>query len=371
MIRSAPAADSPKALPQPCEQNPKSIALGRVEFHHRQERTLPVTGTVEWAQSTWGPTERRRTCDTPLEVAERLLTQGSILQAAARRTLVPERQRDLGQYFTPMWVARLMASMAPHNCDPVRILDPGAGAGTLFTAYVAQCLRQDSPPRSISVTAFELDPAMRPFLQGSADAVRRACELRSVPCEVELRFEDFAQRASREWLGHLFSAPETFDAAILNPPYRKLSAGSDLRARLDGLGISAPNLYAAFVGLALAAVKPGGTVVAILPRSFCNGVYFAVFDGISSVPPMSVGFTYSVGGTEPSGRMPCFKRMLCSRCSAGGDRGGQFRSPSAMALKTTRFGVGEPAAATSCAGTIPICSSISRKALGAFGFRGS
>ena len=238
---------------------------------------MPVTGTVAWAQSTWDPTERRRTCDTPLEVAERLLTQGSILQAAARRALVPERQRDLGQYFTPMWVARLMASMAPDNCDPVRILDPGAGAGTLFTAYVAQRLRQDSPPRSISVTAFELDPAMRPFLQGSADAVRRACELRSVPCEVELRFEDFAQRASREWLGHLFSAPETFDAAILNPPYRKLSAGSDLRARLDALGIAAPNLYAAFVGLALAAVKPGGTVVAILPRSFCNGVYFRRF----------------------------------------------------------------------------------------------
>ena len=74
-----------------------------------------------------------------------------------------------------------------------------------------------------------------------------------------------------------FPTPETFDIAILNPPYKKLSAGSDLRARLDALGISAPNLYAAFVGLALAAVKPGGMVVAILPRSFCNGVYFRRF----------------------------------------------------------------------------------------------
>ena len=332
---------------------------------------MPVTGTVERAESTWGPTERRQICDNPLEVAERLLTQGSIIQAAARRALVPERQRDWGQYFTPMWVARLMASMAPHNRDAVRILDPGAGAGTLFTAYVAHCLRQDSPPQSISVTAFELDPTMRPFLQSGADAVRRACELRSVPCDVELRFEDFAQRASREWLGHLFSAPETFDAAILNPPYKKLSAGSDLRARLDALGIAAPNLYAAFVGLALAAVKPGGTVVAILPRSFCNGVYFRRFRRylLSSA---NVRRVHLFGRRDrASGRMPCFKRMWCSRCSVVGIRVGQSRCLSATGLKTTRFGVGGPAAATSSAGTIPICSSIFRKALGAFGFRGS
>ena len=238
---------------------------------------MPGTDTLEWVDTTWAPAERHRAFGSPEDVADRLLTQGAILQAAARSTLLAHRQQDLGQYFTPIWVARLMASMAETNGEPVSILDPGAGAGTLFTAYAAHCLRQETAPRTLSVTAFEIDPALRPFLERSAEAVRQACALRSVRCQVELRFEDFAQQTSREWLGHLFSEPETFDAAILNPPYKKLSSGSDLRARLDALGIAAPNLYAAFRGLALRAVKPGGLVVAIVPRSFCNGTYFRRF----------------------------------------------------------------------------------------------
>ena len=213
----------------------------------------------------------------PSEVTDRLLTHGTLIQAAARKAIVPDRQRELGQYFTPMWVARLMASMLPPAQGSVRVLDPGAGAGTLFTAYAARALGQPRPSSSLSVTAFEIDPALRPFLECSARAVRQACASRSVACEVTLRIEDFARRASLEALGHLFSEPDTYDVAILNPPYKKLASSSDLRARLDALGIAAPNLYAAFLGLALRVVRPGGSVVAIVPRSFCNGTYFGRF----------------------------------------------------------------------------------------------
>lgn len=170
-----------------------------------------------------------------------------------------------------------MASMVPTASEPLAILDPGSGAGTLFTALAAHCLSQPRPPSSLAVTAFEIDPSFRPFLRHSADAVRHACTCRAIPCEVKLRFTDFADRASRTALGQLSAEPESFDVAILNPPYGKLSSKSDLRARLDALGISAPNLYAAFLGLALHLVRPGGTVVAIVPRSFCNGTYFRRF----------------------------------------------------------------------------------------------
>ena len=176
-----------------------------------------------------------------------------------------------------MWVARLMASMVPYTSEPLRVLDPGAGAGTLSTALAARWLGQDRPPNALRVTAFEIDPGFRPFLERTAAAIGSACARRSVACSVTLRCEDFAQRTSLEALGHLFSEPEAFDVAILNPPYRKLPSNSDLRARLDALGISAPNLYAAFLGLSLRVVRPGGTVVAIVPRSFCNGTYFRRF----------------------------------------------------------------------------------------------
>ena len=37
------------------------------------------------------------------------------------------------------------------------------------------------------------------------------------------------------------------------------------------------NLYAAFVWLAACLTRPGGEIVAITPRSFCNGPYFRRF----------------------------------------------------------------------------------------------
>lgn len=213
----------------------------------------------------------------PDRIADRLLAEGTVIRRSARASLVAERQAALGQYFTPMWVARLMAAMCEVNGRSVRVLDPGAGAGTLFAAFAARILARGDGLRSLSVTAFELDPALRPFLERSARAVRRAGEACRVPCDIELRQEDFVEWGTRSELGDLFSEGRRFDAAILNPPYGKLGAGSDLRRRLDRLGIAAPNLYAAFLGLAVGAVRAGGAVVAIVPRSFCNGTYFKRF----------------------------------------------------------------------------------------------
>ena len=213
----------------------------------------------------------------PHEIADRLLAEGALVRNAARATLVAERQIALGQYFTPMWVARLMAEMCEVDGKSVRVLDPGAGAGTLFTAFAARVLARGAGRRSLSITGFELDPALRPFLERSGRAVRRASEACQVECEIELRQEDFVDWGTRSGLGDLFAERRRFDVAILNPPYRKLGAGSDQRRRLDRLGIAAPNLYAAFLGLAVGAVRPGGVVVAIVPRSFCNGTYFKRF----------------------------------------------------------------------------------------------
>lgn len=37
------------------------------------------------------------------------------------------------------------------------------------------------------------------------------------------------------------------------------------------------NLYSAFVALAVGEAAPGGQIVAIIPRSFCNGPYYRRF----------------------------------------------------------------------------------------------
>ena len=65
--------------------------------------------------------------------------------------------------------------------------------------------------------------------------------------------------------------------AILNPPYKKINSKSAQRLALRSVGIETVNLYSAFVALALAEVSIGGQVVAIIPRSFCNGPYYRPF----------------------------------------------------------------------------------------------
>ena len=234
----------------------------------------PINGSIPAAHDL---PSHPPTPQSPPEIADRLLAEAAVIRRAARSSLVTDRQVALGQYFTPMWVARLMAAMCETNGRSMRVLDPGAGAGTLFAAFAARILARGDAVRSFSITAFELDPALRPFLERSARAVRRTSEACRMPCDIELRQEDFVEWGTRAELGDLFSEARRFDAAILNPPYKKLNSGSDLRRRLDRLGIAAPNLYAAFLGLAVGAVRPGGVVVAIVPRSFCNGTYFKRF----------------------------------------------------------------------------------------------
>jgi hypothetical protein len=46
---------------------------------------------------------------------------------------------------------------------------------------------------------------------------------------------------------------------------------------LRSIGIETVNLYSAFIALAVALAAPGGQIVAIIPRSFCNGPYYRPF----------------------------------------------------------------------------------------------
>ena len=46
---------------------------------------------------------------------------------------------------------------------------------------------------------------------------------------------------------------------------------------LRAAGLETVNLYTGFVGLALELLEPGGELVAIIPRSFCNGPYYQPF----------------------------------------------------------------------------------------------
>ena len=68
-----------------------------------------------------------------------------------------------------------------------------------------------------------------------------------------------------------------FDLVIMNPPYFKIAKGSQYARMMDRVVHGQPNIYALFMALAAEMLRPGGEMVAITPRSFCNGPYFRGF----------------------------------------------------------------------------------------------
>ncbi len=124
------------------------------------------------------------------------------------------------------------------------------------------------------LTAYEVDSGMqdllRPFLRRCAwDVERRGGKL-----EATIQPRDFIQAVASPLE---FGAPGVYSHAILNPPYKKIAGDSPHRKWLRDLGIETVNLYSGFVSVALQLLKPGGQLVAIVPRSFCNGPYYRPF----------------------------------------------------------------------------------------------
>jgi len=68
-----------------------------------------------------------------------------------------------------------------------------------------------------------------------------------------------------------------FDCSVLNPPYRKINSDSDTRRLLRRVAVETSNMYSAFLSLITRLLSPNGEIVAITPRSFCNGTYFKPF----------------------------------------------------------------------------------------------
>ena len=200
-----------------------------------------------------------------------LLAQAEQNRVAALSGLDPKSQDLLGQFFTPARAAALIASMPrlPEG-GAIRVLDPGAGSGMLSAALVARIL-DNQPHLTVHVVAVECGSPVVPQLLDTLEACKAAGDGRVTFEVVE---DDFITTSTGMTTDRRVTG---FDLVIQNPPYAKLAASSAARAAVRQSGADAPNLYAAFLALGAAALKPGGQLVAITPRSFCNGPYFSAF----------------------------------------------------------------------------------------------
>jgi adenine-specific DNA-methyltransferase len=139
-----------------------------------------------------------------------------------------------------------------------------------LTAALVERVAREAPDVCLEIVAVELDPKVIPYLRQTLD------DCSGPTVRSHLVEGDFITGSSGA-LDGIVELREPFDLVVMNPPYGKLAATSGYRRALQVAGVECPNLYAAFLALGYMNLVDGGQVVAIIPRSFANGTYFAGF----------------------------------------------------------------------------------------------
>jgi len=181
-----------------------------------------------------------------------------------------EKKSAFGQYLTPTSIARYMASMfKPIDSKECKLLDPGVGLGSLTMAFLDKWINVQPPLENVEVDTFEVDDYLNSQFRNNL--INNYSDLKvNFTLELVDFIENSVQKIKNNNIPH-------YSHAIINPPYKKIKANSENRRLLSSIGIETVNIYSAFIALSLLLLKPGGQLVAIVPRSFCNGVYYKSF----------------------------------------------------------------------------------------------
>ncbi|HFR4131377.1 BsuBI/PstI family type II restriction endonuclease [Raoultella ornithinolytica] len=203
----------------------------------------------------------------------RLLELAEQNRKEANKLLNPKTKSALGQFMTPAPICLFMASLFDNIESDVKLLDPGCGVGSLSAAFVDRALSLGV--ERLEIEAYDIEEVMLPFL----DNTLKSCANEfGEKFSYKINKKDYIIETSQH-IGNLFALEEveTYSHVIMNPPYKKILSSSPHRISMSNAGIETVNLYSGFVALALKQLKPGGELVAIIPRSFCNGPYYQPF----------------------------------------------------------------------------------------------
>lgn len=206
----------------------------------------------------------------PLDLIERV----EACRVTANEKLDAARRSEWGQYMTPATVAQFMAGLFnTYSQRNVSLLDAGAGVGSLTGAFMADLSRRQAGPVHVSVNAYEIDPIMVEHLASTLSDCRQSGAGRGMGFDSHIVSQDFIADSVRRLNGGFAG----YTHCIMNPPYKKIRSDSSHARLLRQAGIQTSNLYSAFLALAIKQLAEGGELVAIVPRSFCNGPYFKSF----------------------------------------------------------------------------------------------
>ncbi|MGH9395738.1 MAG: Eco57I restriction-modification methylase domain-containing protein [Terriglobia bacterium] len=162
-----------------------------------------------------------------------------------------------------------------------RLLDPGAGIGAL-SAAICDRFAVLQPCRYLHIDLIENDLGVIPFLRQVMGRCSGALKEHGHSMSYEIHAEDFILDTAASVFAPLtlfdkLSEWGDFDCVIMNPPYFKVSGVSQYARVMRDIVHGQPNIYAFFLAAAARLLRPNGELVAITPRSFCNGLYFRSF----------------------------------------------------------------------------------------------
>ena len=209
-----------------------------------------------------------------------LLDYAVALQERHEEGTPADARKEKGQVFTPPSVCRFMASLVTRVPDRFRLLDPGAGVGSLASAVCERMLALRSP-RQMEIHLYESDSALWPLLEENMRHCRAALQAAGHEFRYTIHGDDFILgtrgRSDQRMLFDDGEVEAEFDAVIMNPPYFKIGADSPHALAMGDVFRGNTNIYMLFMARAAELLRPDGEMVAITPRSFCNGLYFRNF----------------------------------------------------------------------------------------------
>lgn len=193
-------------------------------------------------------------------------------------------KKALGQYLTPIDVARLMVNFLSFpDGDALRILDPGAGAGILSCVLCEELAKPPNRIRNVELVAYEADRQLAELLRSCLDYTAVWLKPRGIMLTATVYNDDFilahasALEESQLSLLPLESREGNFDIAMSNPPYFKLQKSDPRALAASKVVHGQPNIYALFMAVTASAMKKGGEMAFITPRSYTAGPYFRLF----------------------------------------------------------------------------------------------
>lgn len=191
------------------------------------------------------------------------------------KKVTTKHKKHNGQYFTPIKIARLMASYCDFTKKTIRILDPGCGTAILTSALIEHLVKTKNDIEYINLIAYETDSDLIPFTKNTLTYLKKWLFDKGVSLQYLLHISDFVLDNSKA-LKENYNGGQ-FDLIISNPPYFKLAKDDPKTIAAKELVSGQPNIYSIFMGLSAKLLSEKGEMVFIIPRSFASGKYFKAF----------------------------------------------------------------------------------------------